>query len=217
MKLSADSVAEAEAESNKVRLLADIRAIFDELAVHRLASAALVAELTKDADGSWASYGRNSNAITQRQVATLLSDFTTSSGTKIKPHNIRTEGKVTKGYEREDFVDAFERYLSPASPASLSQSATPLQPSEINELKGKPSATRDFFVADETAPKPLKSNGCSGVSDRIPSPGEKTDRTCVQCRGPVDGKEREVAIGDKIVSLHPECERFYLAAEALPW
>ena len=200
-----------------MRLLADIRAIFDELAVHRLASAALVAELTKDADGSWASYGRNSNAITQRQVATLLSDFTTSSGTKIKPHNIRTEGKVTKGYEREDFVDAFERYLSPASPAPLFQSATPLQPNEINDLQGKPCATSCLFVADKNVANRLKSNGCSGVADRAPSAREKADRTCVQCRGPVDGKERQVATGDKTVWLHPECERFYLQLENVPW
>jgi Protein of unknown function (DUF3631) len=217
VKLSADSDAEAEAESNKVRLLADVRAIFEELAVDRLPSATLVAELAKDADGPWVSYGRNGKTITQRQVATLLSDFTTPSGTKIKPHNIRAEGKITKGYAREEFIDAFERYLSPASPAPLAQSATPLQPNEISDLKAKPSATPDFFVADGNKGNALKSNGCSGVADHAPPPCEKMDRTCVQCRGPVDGKEQQVATGDKTVWLHPECERFYLAAENLPW
>ena len=46
VKLSADSEAEA-ANPNKVRLLADIRAIFEELAVDRLPSATLVAELVE--------------------------------------------------------------------------------------------------------------------------------------------------------------------------
>jgi hypothetical protein len=37
------------------------------------------------------------------------------------------------------------------------------------------------------------------------------DRTCAQCQGPVDGKERQVAIGDAgTVWLHSECRRFYL-------
>jgi hypothetical protein len=194
----------------KVHLLADIRAIFDQLAVDRLASATLVAELAKDADGPWASYGRTSKPVTQRQVATLLSDFATPSGTKIKPHNIRAEGKITKGYAREQFVDAFERYLSPASPAPLFQSATPLQPNEINDLQGKPCATPCLLVADENVANRLKSNGCSGVADRAPCLDGKADRTCVQCRGVVDGKERQVATGHKTVWLHPECERFYL-------
>jgi hypothetical protein len=212
VKLSADS--EVGAESDKVRLLADIRAIFEELALDRLPSASLVAELVKDADGRWAAYGRNSKPITQRQVATLLSEFTTPSGAKIKPRNVRTDGKVPKGYAREDFADAFERYLSPSP---LSQSATPLQTNDISDLKEKSSATPDFFVANENEPNALKSNACSGVADRDPPVGEEKDRTCAQCQGPVDGKERQVATGRKTVWLHPECERFHLKAEVLPW
>jgi 5S rRNA maturation endonuclease (ribonuclease M5) len=211
-KLTADS--EAEAESKKVRLLADIRAVFEELAVDRLPSATLVAELAKDADGPWAAYGRRGKPITQRQVATLLSDFTTPSGAEIKPRNIRTDGKVPKGYARDDFADAFERYLSPSP---LSQSATPLQTNDISDLKEKSSATPDFFVADENEPTALKSNACSGVADRDPPVGEEGDRTCAQCRGLVDGHERQVSIGGKTLWLHPECVRFYLEAETLPW
>ena len=74
--------------------------------------------------------------------------LTTPSGTPIKPHNIRID-KLTKGYTGESFADAFERYLSSASPPHQSQSATPLQPNEISNLKEKSSATPDFFVADE--------------------------------------------------------------------
>ena len=40
----------------------------------------------------------------------MLSEFTTPSGAKIKPRNVRTDGKVPKGYAREDFADAFERW-----------------------------------------------------------------------------------------------------------
>jgi len=43
--------------------------------------------------------------------------------------------------------------------------------------------------------------------------GRESGEQCAQCRGPVDGKERQVAIGDKAVSLHPECVRFYREAQ----
>jgi hypothetical protein len=43
------------------------------------------------------------------------------------------------------------------------------------------------------------------------------DRICAQCRGPVDGKEQQVAIGDRTVWLHPEGERFYRELERLSW
>jgi hypothetical protein len=33
----------------------------------------------------------------------------------------------------------------------------------------------------------------------------------------VDGKERQVETGRKTVWLHPECERFHLEVETLPW
>jgi len=46
-----------------------------------------------------------------------------------------------------------------------------------------------------------------------PSPvSEGEERTCVQCRGPVDGKERQVRIDGKTVWLHLECEHFYRKA-----
>ena len=208
VKLSADS----EAESNKVRLLAAIRAIFEERAVDSLPSATLVAELVKDADGPWATYGRGDKPITQRQVAALLSDF------QIRPKTVRVPGLGTpKGYERSIFEDAFQRYLPPHQPPAPSRSATPQQASDDKDLQEDRSATQDIPVADRNERNPLKSRGCCGVADRASPPGEEACRTCAQCRGPVDGKERQVAIGDKTVSLHPECERFYLEVESLPW
>ena len=142
----------------------------------------------------------------------MLSDF------QIRPKTVRVPGLGTpKGYERSIFEDAFQRYLPPHQPPAPSRSATPQQASDDKDLQEDRSATQDIPVADRNEPNPLKSRGCCGVADRAPPPGEEACRTCAQCRGPVDGKERQVAIGDKTVSLHPECERFYLESEALPW
>jgi hypothetical protein len=65
---------------------------------------------------------------------------------------------------------------------------------------------------------PNAGNGRAHESDQeiAPSPPsspdvDSEDRTCAQCRGPVDGKERLISIGGAVtVWLHPECERFYL-------
>jgi hypothetical protein len=43
---------------------------------------------------------------------------------------------------------------------------------------------------------------------------------CQQCRGPVDGKERPVTIGGKVIWLHAPCETFFRKAQAAsadPW
>jgi hypothetical protein len=38
------------------------------------------------------------------------------------------------------------------------------------------------------------------------------DRTCAQCHGEIDGKERRASVRGSSVWLHPECQRFWLAA-----
>jgi hypothetical protein len=86
VQLSSDS--ESEPTSPKLRLLADIRGVFEELGVDRLLSEALVVELIKDPNGPWLAYGRSGKPITQRQVAALLGDFT-------KPRSIRTSSAST--------------------------------------------------------------------------------------------------------------------------
>lgn len=82
-------------------------------------------------------------------------------------------------------------------------------------------------VTVENEPNSVKANIYHALTDANPdavvarhyegavAPG---NRTCAQCRGLVDGRERQVAIGlEGAVWLHPECERFYLEAETLPW
>jgi putative DNA primase/helicase len=218
IKLSAD--AEAEAQSNKVRLLADIRAVFEAVGVDRLSSAALVAELIKDADGPWAVYGpRSSKPITQRQVARLLDDFL------IKPKSMRIAGLsgTPKGYELEMFADAFARYLpSRGEP----QTGTPQQtsdskglgvanPENAPETQSATSAGNPQHVAVEDGHNSFENQQCCGVADRDPFQGEEEDRTCVQCRGPVDGQERNTTIDGRAIWLHPQCDRFY--RQGLAW
>ena len=70
---------------------------------------------------------------------------------------------------------------------------------------------------------PNAGNGRAHESDQeiVPSPPsspdvDSEDRTCAQCRGPVDGKERLILISGAVtVWLHPQCERFYLEGRCM--
>lgn len=94
--------ADHEDESHGVRLLADIRTVLDERGVDRLASAALAASLAEIEEAPWPEwYGK---PITATAIARLLSRF------EIKPKVIRVGDETARGYRREQFEDAWERY-----------------------------------------------------------------------------------------------------------
>ena len=103
--LALSSDADATDGTIGVQLLAAIRDIFERRKVHALSSAVLVVELTSDQEGLWAEYGKRGEPITAKQVASLLEPY------KIKPDVIRDGTRTYRGYKRECFKDAFERYL----------------------------------------------------------------------------------------------------------
>jgi hypothetical protein len=88
-----------------VRLLTDIRRIFEERGVDRIASAELVSVLGEMEDGPWPEW-KGGKPITQAGVARVLKPF------GIVPDTIRiSPDKTAKGYYLAGFQDAFERYL----------------------------------------------------------------------------------------------------------
>jgi Protein of unknown function (DUF3631) len=191
--------------SIRTTLLADIRKVFSE-EEDRVASAELAAKLVELAGadeeaGPWLAFGKGGKPITQRQIAKLLSEFS------IFPRTIRTDQKTTpKGYLLEQFEDAFERYLISAAPPVLS--ATAAQTNDIKDLGQKLSARLGLSVADGYDPNVVKDKHCGGVADQTPPRPERG--MCAQCRAPSDGTEQFCAVGDEIVWLHSECQRFYV-------
>lgn len=101
-------------------LLADIKEIFEDKNLDRISTQDLIAALISDDMKSWATYNRG-RQLTPRQLAARLKSF------GIKPETIRTCSGTPKGYKREQFKDAFERYLTTSSPPSLDLSATTQQ------------------------------------------------------------------------------------------
>jgi putative DNA primase/helicase len=95
-------------QSVRVTLLADIRAIFAERGVDRLASADLVGELVAIEGRPWAEW-KAGKPITPSALARLLAPF------GIKPETHRIGDRTQKGYLHIQFEDAFARYLPEAT------------------------------------------------------------------------------------------------------
>ncbi|NWH09413.1 MAG: DUF3631 domain-containing protein [Alphaproteobacteria bacterium] len=96
-----------EDQSAGVKLLADIRAAFHERGVDRITSAELVAWLVAKEDRPWAEW-KSGKPMTAVQLAKFLSRY------EIRPRLAKFSGASARGYDLEDFVDAFNRYLPEA-------------------------------------------------------------------------------------------------------
>jgi len=97
--------AEHDAEvSLNVRLLGDVRGVFRDQGVPFLKSGELCTELRQLEDAPWGSFELNPSKL----------------GRRLTEYGIRTGHSTTRtarGYRLEDFHDAFERYLPPATPS----------------------------------------------------------------------------------------------------
>jgi hypothetical protein len=110
LALSAEQ--DRDPDSHRVQLLADIRRAFDALGGDRLATAALLSRLTADEEAPWTTYGKGDKPLGAHALSRLLQPFGIRSRTVRLP-----DGTTPKGYLREQFEDAWERY-APASPPS---------------------------------------------------------------------------------------------------
>lgn len=96
-------------QSRGVELLKDIQVIFDEQVTDRLASETLVQKLVEIETSPWGEWNRG-KGLTKIQLARLLRPF------EIAPRTIRLEaGGTARGYHRDQFSEAWERYL-PCAP-----------------------------------------------------------------------------------------------------
>jgi Protein of unknown function (DUF3631) len=147
-----------EDDSAGVRLLADIRAIFAAQDVDRVSSATLAAQLHEIEEAPWSEwYGK---PLTKTGIARLLAHF------DVRPRTVRLDDETTaKGYRRDQFDDVFNRYL-PSEPETNRHTVTTRMGSGI-AADFQPSR-----VTDEKTRKPAWINGCDGVTDEEPFPGD---------------------------------------------
>ena len=111
-------------DSLGLRLLADARLVFEGRGIERIFTADLIAALQADDEGPWSN---ERFPLTPHRLARLLHPF------RIESKQLRIDGTSLKGYERETFLDAWERYLPPP-------------PTEAKHRNGK--QERSFDVSD---------------------------------------------------------------------
>jgi hypothetical protein len=113
--------ARATDDSKGVRLLADIRTIFNGRGIDRIASVELATALAEIETSPWGEWSHG-KPLSPAKLARLLGKYT------ITPATIRIDERTPRGYELKDFHDAFRRYLpsevAPISPPPDAQSAT---------------------------------------------------------------------------------------------
>jgi hypothetical protein len=155
--------AQQEDGSLGYNLLSDIRLVFDDKLTDRMSSAEVASALAGLETSPWGEWNHG-KPISQAKIARLLRPF------EIIPHNVRIGEKVLKGYERQDFEDAWKRYLRPAAWSSSAapgpQSATPLQG---NTDAGSSVFSRRYTASDVASPNYAKSNENAACSDVAPS------------------------------------------------
>jgi len=110
------SGSDSAAQTLGTELLSDIHEIFAEKGIDRISSADLISALCADDEKPWATYNRGQQ-IKPRQLAKKLKEYGITSKT------IRVGVTATpKGYERDQFDDAFLRYV--ATPEIIRNTAT---------------------------------------------------------------------------------------------
>jgi Protein of unknown function (DUF3631)/Bifunctional DNA primase/polymerase, N-terminal len=97
------SGAEREDDSLSLRLLTDVRTVFSEKGAASLKTSALIDELGKIEESPWGDwYGK---PISAQSLSKLLRPY------RIKTMPVWVDEKTVRGYKREQFVEAWNRYL----------------------------------------------------------------------------------------------------------
>jgi len=147
---------ESASQTIGTELLADIQAIFEGRKVDRISTVELISALCADDEKAWLTYNKGV-PIKPRQLASKLKAYSIQSKT------IRICDGTAKGYEKDQFTEAFSRYVP--SPPILS--VTESQPAPVKDLAAFPSVTREDDVTFLNCPKSVPVLSCDVVTDRM--------------------------------------------------
>jgi hypothetical protein len=148
-----------------VMVLEDIRQIFEDDGSEKLFSENLVKALHALEERPWSEWGQQRKPMSKTQLAGLLRPF------DIRPTTVDITSIKAKGYHKADFVDAWERYLSPLPAQPAPRSVTPLQVSNDKSL----SASQTVTSPDPRSVTPLQVRNDTGFN--VSTPLHPTFRT----------------------------------------
>ena len=180
-----------EETSQLERLLADIKAVAFGGDDDEVPSAVLVQRLIELEGRPWAEMGKNDKPLTQNKLARLLKQV------GVAPEQVGPEDNRVRGYKREQFDEAFERYLAVSQP-SIRPERDEIRTSDISE----PSSPDDRWTV-EKCEKPNNDGLLDGWTVGKGSTAEEHD-VCDYCGRP-GGNEAYFSDG-RMARLHRECE-----------
>jgi Protein of unknown function (DUF3631) len=150
-----------ESESIGPILLADIKAVFDEMAIDRLASVEICEALTAMEGRPWAEWkaskGASPKPLTKYQLAHLLKPFRIITNT-----TIRVGSRTAKGFHRHQFEEAWQRYLAVEGGNERSQGNNA---DEIGISGAFQKVTPEGDVTFQKCEKPASNGLCYRVTD----------------------------------------------------
>ena len=146
--------AKAAVPSLGVRLLDDLRAVFDEQQADRLPTDVILSALTGIDDAPWSDI--RGKALDARGLSRRLDKYGISRST------FRIGERTFKGYQREDLADAWSRYLVPSGALHSSRGQTILvgEDSDPVDLLGTPAKGSVTSVTRSQTDVPL--HACGG-------------------------------------------------------
>ncbi len=143
--------AENDDDSIRVRLLADVSAVFATKCVDRISSADLVNTLNGIEDAPWSEYDHG-KPISKNKLSRLLKPFGVVS------NSVRLGTVVAKGYHLDQFTESFNRYL----PGS--KNVTSLQPNRGAGSSDFGNVTAVNVLRIENPEKSSNGKGCNDVT-----------------------------------------------------
>jgi putative DNA primase/helicase len=156
---------EDSAESIGAALLADILGIFQREGADRLATAKLLDALAAIEDRPWAGWARG-KPLHAHGLAKLLAPYAVASTTIRLP-----DGSTPKGYHRDHFNDAWNRYLPDETPVQKRNTAT--TPANKGDSPLFENATTKPCCVSENATKANGTSPCGGVAEKNPVPARE--------------------------------------------
>jgi Protein of unknown function (DUF3631)/Domain of unknown function (DUF3854) len=146
--------ADIEDDQLGIRLLADIRTVFGER--DRITTKELLERLNDLDESPWPGWGKQGKGLSAKTLADLLRDF------GIKSRSIQVEhGQATtaKGFLREQFEDAWSRYLPADTPKTRSETSGRQNPHSRAENSPNPNVRRDGVCREENGRNPAPQAG----------------------------------------------------------
>src|SRR5262249_13084043 len=203
-----------------VRLLMDAKTVFGD--DEALSTKVLLHKLIELEESPWGEL--SGKPLNERGLAHRLRQYS------IKSQQIRFGDVTLKGYRREDFIDAWKRYVPPPSQKSETSETAKHSSKNSNNINGNlvsDDVSDNSDVSDDVPPvsddvsdtSPKNANTINNVSDvslvsLLPCHGGQRHSgrqtgACAQCRGTIDGTERLHTVNQHEVWLHPECRPFW--------